>query len=55
VCQLVSSQQLVDNPLCAVVDSQRGHVMYVGQDRGTVGVFEPWYRRVMHSLISGEI
>jgi hypothetical protein len=40
VCQLVSSQQLVSNPQRVAVDSQRGHVMYVGQGNGTVGVFE---------------
>jgi hypothetical protein len=40
VCQLVSSQQLVGSPRRVVVDSQRGHLMYVGQGGGTVGVFE---------------
>jgi hypothetical protein len=40
VRQLVSSQQLVGGPLCVAVDSRRGHVMYVGQNDGTVGVFD---------------
>jgi hypothetical protein len=41
VCQLVSSQQLVGKSSQSVaVDSLRGHVMYVGQGKGTVGVFE---------------
>jgi hypothetical protein len=43
VCQLVSSQQLVSQPQRVAVDSQRGHVMYVGQRDGTVGVFELTY------------
>jgi WD40 repeat protein len=38
--QLVSSDQLVGSPWSIAVDSLRGNVMYVGQDEGTVGVFE---------------
>jgi hypothetical protein len=40
VCQPVSPQQLVSSPRCIAVDSQRGHVMYVGLNCSTVGVFE---------------
>jgi hypothetical protein len=40
VCQLVSPHQLVNIPQLLAADSQHGHVMYVGQDGGTVGVFE---------------
>jgi hypothetical protein len=40
VCQLGSSYQVVGSPLCVAVDKQRGHVMYVGLNSCTVGVFE---------------
>jgi hypothetical protein len=41
-CQLVSPQQLISEPWRVAVDTQR-HVMYVGLEKGTVGVFELTY------------
>lgn len=43
VCQPVSSQQLVKEPQRVAVDSQLGHVLYVGQSDGTIGVFDLIY------------
>jgi hypothetical protein len=43
--QLVSSQQLISKLWCVAVDTQR-HLMYVGFDKGTVGVFEMTYELV---------
>jgi hypothetical protein len=43
--QLVSPQQLISKPWCVAVDTQR-HVMYVGLEKGTVGVFELTYEPV---------
>jgi hypothetical protein len=40
--QLISRQQLKSHPLRIAIDTQR-HVMYVGQDKGLVGVFELKY------------
>jgi hypothetical protein len=44
-CQLVSPQQLRSHPWRVVLDTQH-HVMYVGHEKGTVGVFELTYERV---------
>jgi hypothetical protein len=43
--QLVSPQQLRSTPFCVAVDTQR-HVMYVGLNGDTVGVFELTYEPV---------
>ena len=43
--QLVSPQQLISKPCRVAVDTQR-HVMYVGLEKGTVGVFELTYEPV---------
>ena len=43
--QLVSPQQLISKPYRVAVDTQR-HVMYVGLEKGTVGVFELTYEPV---------
>jgi hypothetical protein len=43
--QLVSPQQLISKPWRVAVDTQR-HVMYVGLEKGTVGVFELTYEPV---------
>jgi hypothetical protein len=43
--QLVSPQQLISHPRRVAVDTQR-HVMYVGHENGTAGVFELTYELV---------
>ena len=43
--QLVSPQQLISGPCRIAVDTQR-HVMYVGLEKDTVGVFELTYELV---------